>query len=109
MQKLDHVFYPGSPSDRVQRLKDARAEALKEIETLKASKNAEFIEYEKKVWTEELNQYSGDSGDNVKQAERETEAALKVIASDFSANKQSVIDKLLLVIGDCKPQVLFEL
>ncbi len=35
--------------DRIQRLKDARAEATKEIDSLKARKNEEFIEYEKKV------------------------------------------------------------
>ena len=35
--------------DRIQRLKDARAEATKEIDSLKARKNEEFIDYEKKV------------------------------------------------------------
>lgn len=35
--------------DRAQRLKDARREALEEIEELKRKKNEELIEYEKKV------------------------------------------------------------
>lgn len=35
--------------DRIQRLKDARTEATKEIDALKLSKNQEFLEYEKKV------------------------------------------------------------
>ncbi|KAJ3338703.1 H(+)-transporting V1 sector ATPase subunit G [Kappamyces sp. JEL0680] len=84
-------------ADRIQRLKDARAEAQKEIETLKAQKNQEFIEYEKK--------YAGDTGENVKEAERETIKQLEVIASDFAKNKQSVIAKLLQTIGECKPQI----
>ena len=36
-------------TDRVQRLKDARTEAAKDIETLKAQKQAEFAAFEKKV------------------------------------------------------------
>lgn len=35
--------------DRVQRLKDARTEATKEIEALKAQKQAEYAQYEKNV------------------------------------------------------------
>ena len=35
--------------DRAQRLKDARREALEEIEELKKRKNEELIEYERKV------------------------------------------------------------
>lgn len=35
--------------DRAQRLKDARREALEEIEELKKKKNEELIEHEKKV------------------------------------------------------------
>jgi hypothetical protein len=36
-------------TDRVQRLKDARTEAAKEIEVLKAEKQKEFLNYEKQV------------------------------------------------------------
>lgn len=35
--------------DRVQRLKDAKIEAAKEIETIKAQKAREFAEHEKQV------------------------------------------------------------
>ncbi|KAJ3270731.1 hypothetical protein HDV01_007487 [Terramyces sp. JEL0728] len=83
-------------SYRVQRLKDARQEAQKEIEDLKKLKNQEFIEYEKK--------FAGDVGENVKQAEVETQKQIAQINKDFEANKQKVIDLLLKTIGDCKPQ-----
>ena len=42
--KPNNVNYP--QIDRVQRLKDARQEALKEIEALKAQKQQEFLNYE---------------------------------------------------------------
>jgi hypothetical protein len=38
-----------SSLDRSQRIKDARTEAAKEIETLKAQKNKEFAAFEQKV------------------------------------------------------------
>jgi hypothetical protein len=38
-----------SPADRVQRLKDARTEAAKEIEEYKKSKEAEFKAFEQSV------------------------------------------------------------
>lgn len=41
--------------DRAQRLKDARREALEEIEELKKRKNEELIEHEKKVNPSGLN------------------------------------------------------
>ncbi|KAJ3254459.1 H(+)-transporting V1 sector ATPase subunit G [Boothiomyces macroporosus] len=84
-------------SYRVQRLKDARQEAQKEIEDLKKVKNQEFIEYEKK--------FAGDVGENVKTAEIETQKQIAQITKDFEANKEKVVDLLLKTIGDCKPQV----
>ena len=36
--------------DRIQRLKEARSEAVKEIELLKIKKNFEFEEFEKNVF-----------------------------------------------------------
>ncbi|KAJ2993713.1 putative methyltransferase-like protein 15 [Globomyces sp. JEL0801] len=83
--------------DRVQRLKDARQEAQKEIEALKQQKNQEFIEYEKK--------YAGDSGDSVKQAQVETKKQLELIGADFAKNKDTVIQKLLETIGKCEPVI----
>ncbi|KAI8893719.1 H+-ATPase G subunit-domain-containing protein [Globomyces pollinis-pini] len=84
-------------SYRVQRLKDARQEAQKEIEALKQQKNQEFIEYEKK--------YAGDSGDSVKQAQVETKKQLELIGADFAKNKDTVIQKLLETIGKCEPVI----
>ena len=36
---------------RIQRLKDARSEAIKEIEAIKAQKNAEFAQFEAQVYS----------------------------------------------------------
>jgi predicted house-cleaning noncanonical NTP pyrophosphatase (MazG superfamily) len=41
--------YSNMTLDRVQRLKDARSEATKEIEALKAHKQAEYAQFEKNV------------------------------------------------------------
>jgi hypothetical protein len=40
---------PAEPPDRVQKLKDARSEAAKEIEEYKAAKEAEFKKFENEV------------------------------------------------------------
>merc|ERR1719354_273442 len=82
---------------RVQRLKDARAEASKEVEVLKQAKNQEFVAYEKK--------FEGDSGENVKNAEIQMKKELIEIDAQFKLNKQSVIDRLLKIIGDCEPEM----
>lgn len=44
-----HTHTPCPILDRVQRLKDARAEAAKDIEELKASKNEAFVAFEQEV------------------------------------------------------------
>lgn len=64
---------------------------------LKLDKNKEFLEYEKK--------FQGDGAGIVKQQEQITEEELKAIRSEFEKNKNSVINKLLEVIGDCKPEI----
>ncbi|TPX39032.1 hypothetical protein SeMB42_g06508 [Synchytrium endobioticum] len=82
---------------RTQRLKDARTEAVKEIEALKADKNAEFVIFEK--------QYGGSSSDAVAKVDVETEHALTQIQEHYRTNKDTVIAKLLHAVGTVKPEL----
>ncbi|TPX35640.1 hypothetical protein SmJEL517_g01985 [Synchytrium microbalum] len=82
---------------RTQRLKDARSEAVKEIEALKAEKNAEFVNFEK--------QYGGSSDEAVSKVNAETEVALKGIQDSLRQSKDAVIAKLLSATATVKPEV----
>ncbi|KAI8926617.1 H+-ATPase G subunit-domain-containing protein [Entophlyctis helioformis] len=82
---------------RVQRLKDARTEASKEIEALKAQKTREFQDFEK--------QFAGDSDESVIKAQAHTEQALIDINTAFAKNKEAVIQNLLAAIVKCEPTV----
>eukprot|EP00833_Pecoramyces_ruminatium_P015799 jgi/Orpsp1_1/1189831/evm.model.d7180000074820.1 len=82
---------------RVKRLKDARAEAAKEIEELKAQKNAEFAEYEKT--------HTGSNEENVAKANLETEKKLREIETDYNNNKEKVVSKLVEVVLNVKPKI----
>ncbi|KAI8817553.1 H+-ATPase G subunit-domain-containing protein [Fimicolochytrium jonesii] len=82
---------------RTQRLKDARTEAQKEIEALKAQKNKEFVEFEK--------QYGGNTDETVTKANAETEEQLKEVNTLYQKNKQQVIEKLLSGIVNVQPQI----
>ncbi|KAI8586046.1 H+-ATPase G subunit-domain-containing protein [Geranomyces variabilis] len=82
---------------RTQRLKDARSEAQKDIEALKAAKNKEFAEYEK--------QYAGSSDDTVSKANASTEEELTAVNALYAKNKQQVIEKLLGGIVNVQPQI----
>nr|KAJ3422149.1 H(+)-transporting V1 sector ATPase subunit G [Polyrhizophydium stewartii] len=81
---------------RLQRLKDARTEAAKEIELLKAQKTREFQDFEK--------QFTGDSDESVQKAHQQTEASLAEIAAAVAKNKDAVIQKLLATIVQCEPK-----
>ncbi|KAJ3167759.1 H(+)-transporting V1 sector ATPase subunit G [Geranomyces variabilis] len=83
--------------DRTQRLKDARSEAQKDIEALKAAKNKEFADYEK--------QYAGSSDDTVAKANASTEEELKGVNVLYAKNKQQVIEKLLGGIVNVQPKI----
>ncbi|KND01820.1 V-type ATPase, G subunit [Spizellomyces punctatus DAOM BR117] len=82
---------------RVQRLKDARTEAQKEIEALKAQKNKEHADFEK--------QYTGSTDDIVSKANADTETQLKEVTAAYNRNKAQVIDKLLAGIVNVQPQI----
>ncbi|KAJ3005719.1 H(+)-transporting V1 sector ATPase subunit G, partial [Thoreauomyces humboldtii] len=82
---------------RTQRLKDARSEAQKDIEALKAQKNKEFADYEK--------QYGGNTDEAVTTANAETEEQLKEVTTLYNKNKQQVIEKLLAGIVNVQPEI----
>ena len=81
--------------DRVQRLKDAKTEATKEIEALKQEKQAQFIQSEK--------QFSGSTDSSTVQLNLETDKKLVEIEKVYKANKDKVIEKLLSTIVTCEP------
>ncbi|KAJ3033853.1 H(+)-transporting V1 sector ATPase subunit G [Rhizophlyctis rosea] len=84
------------PTDRVQRLKDARTEAAKDVEALKADKNKEFAGFEK--------QFSGTSDDTFARVNQETEQRLVEVRQAYEKNKELVIERLLAGITNVHPK-----
>jgi V-type H+-transporting ATPase subunit G len=84
-------------TDRVQRLKDAKTEASKEIEALKQEKQAHFVNAEK------MNSGSVDSQQS--QLNIDTDKKLQEVQAIFNQKKGLVMDKLLATVIDCQPQV----
>lgn len=82
---------------RVQRLKDARTEATKEIESLKAEKNKEFALYEK--------QFSGSSDDAFSKLNAETEVRLAEVQEVYKKNRALVIEKMLAAAVNVEPTI----
>ncbi|EAU90247.1 hypothetical protein CC1G_11571 [Coprinopsis cinerea okayama7 len=72
---------------RVQRLKDARAEASREIEEYKKAKEAEFRAFE--------SSHAGTTSVAQSTVDRETEEKLAVINESYDRNKDAVVTKLL--------------
>ncbi|KAJ3083192.1 H(+)-transporting V1 sector ATPase subunit G, partial [Quaeritorhiza haematococci] len=82
---------------RVQRLKDARTEAAKEIEELKAQKMKEFQAFEQ--------QYSGSNDAAFTKISAETEERLAAVNAAYRENKDMVIEKMLVSIAKVKPEI----
>jgi len=72
---------------RVQRLKDARSEAQKEIDEYRRSKDAEFAKIEEKT--------RGSTASAQTEVDRETETKLLTVKEAFNKNKDAVVKKLL--------------
>ncbi|KAI9469903.1 MAG: G subunit of V-type ATPase [Benjaminiella poitrasii] len=75
---------------RVQRLKDARSEAAKEIEELKAQKNIEYQNF--------VAQHSGESDQSLSKVDQETEAKIQEIREAAEKNKEEAIQKIMKAI-----------
>jgi len=82
---------------RVQRLKDARLEASKEIEAYKKAKDAEFKAFEAS--------HAGTTFDAQTAVDKETEVKLQTISEAFSQNKDKVVNKLLDRVVLIKPEL----
>ncbi|GJJ69378.1 V-type H+-transporting ATPase subunit G [Entomortierella parvispora] len=82
---------------RVQRLKDARAEAAKEIEELKAAKNEAFKGFEL--------EHAGSSDETTHRVEVETEQKRVQIEAAFAQNREAVLQKLLETVYTVEPKI----
>jgi len=72
---------------RVQRLKDARTEATKEIEEYKKTRDAEFKAFE--------SSHAGITSVAQSAVDRETDVKLQSIVDAYKANKDQVVAKLI--------------
>ncbi|ETS62283.1 hypothetical protein PaG_03359 [Moesziomyces aphidis] len=82
---------------RTQKLKDARNEASKEIEQLKANKEKEFADFQK--------QHEGSTNSSQTTVDKETEERLGELNKAFEANRDQVISKLLDRVVDVKTEL----
>ncbi|EIW67112.1 hypothetical protein TREMEDRAFT_34120, partial [Tremella mesenterica DSM 1558] len=82
---------------RVQKLKDARTEAAKEIEEYKAEKDAEF------------NKFGLDHSSETTSSQTTSDAQTKIQLSELDVavekNKHSVIDKIVERVLQCDPHL----
>jgi len=81
---------------RVQRLKDARTEALKEIEEYKKAKEAEFKAFEAS--------HAGTTSTAQAAIDQETNVKLEEISNAYTTSKDAVIKKLLDRVVLVKPE-----
>ncbi|KAG0338110.1 H(+)-transporting V1 sector ATPase subunit G [Podila humilis] len=82
---------------RTQRLKDARAEAAKDIEELKASKAEAFKGFEA--------EHAGSSDQTTQRVEVETEQKRVEIEAAFAKNREAVLQKLLETVFTVEPKI----
>ena len=82
---------------RIQRLKDARQEAAKDIEALKQKKNLEFTTFE--------SQFAGSSDVAFGKVNAETQERLEQGNVTYAQNKGVVVEKLMAAIVNIQPQV----
>ncbi|RHZ89311.1 hypothetical protein Glove_16g169 [Diversispora epigaea] len=80
---------------RVQRLKEARTEAAKEIEILKAQKKEEFESFEA--------EHKGSQ--DLDKVKAETEAMIVSINEAFTEKKSKVADRLLSIVTNVQPTI----
>jgi len=82
---------------RVQRLKDARTEANKEIEEYRKSKDAEFKDFE--------SSHAGTTSNAQSAVDKETDVKLETITNAYDENKEQVVKKLLDRVVLVKPEL----
>jgi len=82
---------------RVQRLKDARAEATKDIEEYKRAKEQEFLVFE--------SLHAGTTSSAQTAIDKETEMKLQEISESYTKSKDKVVKKLLDRVVLVKPEL----
>jgi len=82
---------------RVQKLKDARSEASKEIEEYKKAKEAEFKAFEASR--------AGTTSNAQTTVDKETELKLQSITDSYNKSKDAVVKKLLDRVVLVKPEL----
>ncbi|KAF8552402.1 V-type ATPase [Imleria badia] len=82
---------------RVQRLRDARSEASKEIDEYRHAKESEFKAFEAS--------HAGNTTTAQVAVDRETESKLQATTDAFDVNKDAVIKKLLDRVVLVKPEL----
>lgn len=82
---------------KAQRLKEAKEEAAREIEDYRKQRESQFQEQQKK--------YAGSKDDFMQKVQTETQKNLKQIESDVEKNKEKVIERLLEMVYDIKPEL----
>ncbi|KAI0057229.1 V-type ATPase [Artomyces pyxidatus] len=82
---------------RVQKLKDARTDAQKEISEYRKAKEAEFAEFE--------SSHAGTTQDAQSSIDKETEVKLKAITDAYTTHKDEVVQKLLDRVVLVKPEL----
>ncbi|GAA6041089.1 hypothetical protein JCM8097_004713 [Rhodosporidiobolus ruineniae] len=80
---------------RNQRLKEARGEASKEIDALRAKKDQEFRDFEQ--------QHSGDSSTSQEEVNASTAVTLEQIQRSFEEHSAGVVDLLLERVVQVQP------
>ncbi|KAF9461198.1 H+-ATPase G subunit-domain-containing protein [Collybia nuda] len=82
---------------RVQKLKDARSEATKEIEEYKKAKERDFKAFEQS--------YAGTTSNAQTAVDNETEIKLQAISESYTRSKDLVVKKLLDRVVLVKPEL----
>lgn len=85
------------PTEKAQRLKEAKEEAAKEIEDYRKQRETEFQEKQQK--------YAGSKDDFAQQMQVETQKKIKEIEKEVEANKEAVIKRLLELVSDITPEL----
>ncbi|KAJ8521573.1 hypothetical protein ONZ45_g1742 [Pleurotus djamor] len=85
--------------DRVQKLKDARTEAQKEIDDYKKAKEAEFSTFEASI------KHTGFTTSAQSAVDKETEVKLEQITESYQKSKDEVVKKLLDRVVLVKPEL----
>lgn len=113
-ERKAHEIVQNARSYRAQRLKASKADAAKEIEEYKKTKEAEFQANESKVSRNRpscnlsvisltLNQHTGDSSKAQEAADAQVAKELEDVKSKSAASKASVVDKLIDSVTTPKP------